>query len=130
VVIKGSEAKGAVREGVRRISSARGQWQDMPVPGVKMIPLRGDMERGAHASFIRFPAGADHGWHTHTHDVSMVVLEGAYLYRDEQGETRVGAGDYFFIPGGTKHWSGSGPNEGCIFYQESPDSFDLNPVEE
>lgn len=131
MVIKRSESSSKVVEerGVVRHASVRDTWEDMPVPGVKMIPLRGDLERGASASFIRFPAGSDHGWHTHTHDVSIVVLEGAYLFKDAQGqELRVGAGEYLFVPGGLKHWSGGDPVEGCVFYQESPDRFDLNPV--
>jgi quercetin dioxygenase-like cupin family protein len=112
------------------ISSKTGEWHDGPAPGVKMISLRGDMAKGAHATFTKFDAGADHGWHTHTADVTLVVISGAYLYKAEDGkEIRVGAGDYIFIPGGTKHWSGGDKKEGCLFFQESPAAFDLIKAE-
>ena len=58
------------------------------------------------------------------------MISGAYLFKDEHGkETRVGAGDYLFIPGGTKHWSGGDAKEGCVLYQESPGKFDVNKIE-
>ena len=34
-------------------------------------------------------------WHTHTADVWIVGIKGAYLYKDEAGEKRVGPGDFF-----------------------------------
>ena len=111
-------------------SSKTGKWVDGPAPGVKMLHLRGDMEKGEHATFTKFVPGADHGWHTHTSDVTLVVLQGAYVFNDESGkETRVEAGDYMFIKGGTKHWSGGDAKEGCTFFQESPGKFDLLKAE-
>ncbi len=115
---------------VVHVSSKDGKWVPGPAPKVQMIHLRGDVEKGAHATFTKFEAGTDHGWHTHTSDVTLVVISGAYMFKDEHGkETRVGAGDYMFIPGGTKHWSGGDPKEGCLFYQESPGKFDMNKVD-
>ena len=66
--------------------------------------------------------------HTHTNDVHVVVIKGAYLYKDSAGEKRIGAGEFIRIPGGTKHWSGSDPNEGALFYEESSGKFDVVPV--
>jgi quercetin dioxygenase-like cupin family protein len=31
-------------------------------------------------TFTKFAPGTDSGWHTHTRDISIVVLKGAYLY--------------------------------------------------
>jgi len=36
--------------------------------------------------------------HTHTNDVWIVVLKGAYLYKDDAGEKRVAAGDFLRVP--------------------------------
>jgi quercetin dioxygenase-like cupin family protein len=110
------------------VSSRGGDWQDAPhTRGVQQLAIAGIPDKGAYEMFAKFVPGADHGWHTHTNDVRIVVVSGAYVYRDESGkETRVKAGDYLFVPGGTKHWSGS--DEGCIFYQTSPAKFDLIPV--
>jgi quercetin dioxygenase-like cupin family protein len=111
---------------VVHMSSKDAKWAPGPAKGVEMVVLRGDREKGAHCTFTKFDPGSDHGWHTHTSDVTLVVLQGAYLFKDEHGkETRVGAGDYMFIPGGLKHWSGGDPKEGAVFFQESPGKFDL-----
>lgn len=124
------KARGVDEGAVMHVPSTTGKWVEHPVSGVKAIPLRGDMTTGAHACFTRFEAGADHGWHTHTHDLSLVVVKGAYLFKTEGGqEKRVAAGDYVFLPGGLKHWSGADRAEGCVFYQESQDAFDFNPID-
>jgi quercetin dioxygenase-like cupin family protein len=121
VVVKGQDGKTA-----KHVSSKTGDWKPGPIPGVAMIALHGDMKKGAHSTFTKFDPGADHGWHTHTADVTLVVISGAYLFKGEDGkEIRVGAGDYIFIPGGMKHWSGGDKKEGCVFFQESPAPFDL-----
>jgi quercetin dioxygenase-like cupin family protein len=74
--------------------------------GVTAAPIWGDASAGAHGTFIKFVPGYDAGMHTHTNDVWIVVLKGAYLYKDEAGEKRVGSGDFLRVPGGHKHWSG------------------------
>ena len=97
-------------------------------PGVGAAPVWGNPEKGAYSTFTKFKPGYDAGMHKHTNDVSLVVLKGAYLYRDEQGEKRVGPGEFIRIPGGHKHWSGGDAQEGALFYQHSTAKFDLVPV--
>ena len=60
------------------------------MPGVSMAVLWGDPDKGAHGTFTKFAPGYDAGTHTHTSDVWLVVLKGAYLYKDDAGEKRVG----------------------------------------
>jgi quercetin dioxygenase-like cupin family protein len=67
--------------------------------------------------------------HSHTNEVSIVVIKGAYLYRDESGEKRVASGDFLRVPGGHKHWSGGDKREGSLFYEESPGKFDFRSGE-
>ena len=50
-----------------------------------------------------------------TNDVWCVVIKGAYLYKDDAGEKRVGPGEFIFIPGRPKHWSGGDKTEGALF---------------
>ncbi len=69
--------------------------------------------------------GCDAGTHIHTNDVWLIVLKGAYLYKDYAGEKRVGPGDFIRIPGGMKHWSGADLKEEVLFYEESSGKFDL-----
>src|SRR4030095_6408909 len=82
------------------------------VPGVSKVVLWGDDAQAPYGAFTKFVPGKDVGMHTHTHDVWLVVLKGAYLYKDEAGEKRVGPGDFIRIPGGHKHWSGGGGGGG------------------
>ena len=105
-------------------SAAQATFKESPVPGVSMAVLWGDPEKGAHGTFTKFVPGYDAGMHTHTSDVWLVVIKGAYLYKDEAGEKRVGAGEFIRIPGGHKHWSGGDKTDGALFYQEGSGKFD------
>src|SRR5256885_9431890 len=49
--------------------------------GPSMDVLRGDPDKGPHATFTKFAPGYDAGWHTHTNDVSCVVIKGAIFTR-------------------------------------------------
>ena len=95
---------------------------------VSMAALWGDSNKGAHATFTKFVPGYDAGMHTHTNDVWIVGLKGAYLYKDDAGEKRVGPGDFLRVPGGHKHWSGGDTKEGALFYEESNGKFDSIPA--
>src|SRR6266699_5857748 len=74
------------------VSSAKATYKPSQMGGVSMQVLRGDPDKGPHATFTKFDPGYDAGMHTHTNDVSLVVIKGAYLYKDEAGEKRVGPG--------------------------------------
>src|SRR5256714_4033256 len=89
------------------------------VPGVSSYVAWGDTANGPFGGFTRFRPGYDAGMHTHTADVLLVVLRGAYLYRDDAGAKSVGPGDFIRIPGGHKHWSGGDSKGGAFFYQET-----------
>ena len=96
--------------------------------GVLTATIWGDDSAGAHGTFTKFVPGYDGGMHTHTNDVWIVGIKGAYLYKDEAGEKRVGPGDFLRVPGGHKHWSGGDKKEGALFYEESSGKFDFIPV--
>ena len=96
--------------------------------GSSMAPIWGDSNMEAHATFTKFEPGFDAGMHTHTNDVWLVVIKGAYLYKDDAGEKRVGPGDFIRVPGGHKHWSGGDKKEGALFYEEGSGKFDLIPA--
>ncbi len=106
------------------VSSAQVTFKPSPMGGVSMQTLVGDIDLGPHATFTKFDAGYDAGMHFHTNDVSIVVIKGAYLYKDEAGEKRVGPGEYLFVPGGHKHWSGGDKTEGALFYEQGAGKFD------
>ncbi len=96
--------------------------------GVSQQVLMGEPDKGPHATFSKFAPGYDAGMHSHTNDISIVVVKGAYLYKDEAGEKRVAAGEYLFVPGGHKHWSGGDKKEGAVFYEQGSGKFDTVPA--
>lgn len=110
---------------------AKASFSPMPggKPGVSMAPLWGDASAGAFGGFTKFVPGYDAGMHTHTSDVWIVGIKGAYLYKDDAGEKRIGPGDFLRVPGGHKHWSGGDKKDGALFYTEGSGKFDLNPAQ-
>jgi quercetin dioxygenase-like cupin family protein len=110
------------------VSSAQATFKPTSMSGVSMAALWGDMDKGPHATFTKFDPGYDAGMHVHTSDVWIVVVKGAYLYKDEAGEKRVGPGDFLRVPGGHKHWSGGDKTEGALFYEEGSGKFDSIPA--
>jgi mannose-6-phosphate isomerase-like protein (cupin superfamily) len=99
-----------------------------PAGGPTTAPIWGDAEKGAYGTFTKFAPGYDAGMHSHTNDVTIVVIKGAYLYKDDDGEKRVGPGDFLKVPGGHKHWSGGDKTEGALFYTQGAAKFDLIPA--
>ncbi len=109
------------------VSADQAKFSSMS-PGVSMATIWGNPDTEAHATFTKFAPGFDAGMHTHTNDTWIVVVKGAYLYKDEAGEKRVGPGCFIRVPGGHKHWSGGDKKEGALFYEEGSGKFDLIPV--
>jgi quercetin dioxygenase-like cupin family protein len=125
--VQGQQAKG--KDKVIFVSAEQANFKDMgPGPGVSMAALWGDANKGAHGTFTKFVPGYDAGMHTHTNDVWIVVVKGAYMYKDDAGEKRVGPGSFLRVPGGKKHWSGGDAKEGALFYEESSGKFDTIPA--
>ena len=115
---------------VVQVDSAKATFRQLR-PGVSKVMLWGDDTKGPYGAFTKFEPGLNNPLHTHTNDIRLVVLKGAYIYKPENGEERrVGHGQYLFIPGGDRHVSSGDPKEGALFYEESPGKFDLNPVPE
>jgi quercetin dioxygenase-like cupin family protein len=110
------------------VAADNAPFKQLPTGGVSMATLWGDTDKGVHGTFKKFDPGYDAGMHTHTNDVWIVVLKGAYLYKDEAGEKRVGPGEFLRVPGGHKHWSGGDKTEGALFYEEASGKFDSIPA--
>lgn len=121
------QKKQAKKQELTFISGDQAKFKEL-IDGASMAVLWGNDEAGPYGAITRFVAGFDAGMHTHTNDVRIVVVKGAYLYKDATGEKRVGPGDFLLIPGGTKHWSGGDAKEGALFYNEMDGKFDLIPV--
>jgi quercetin dioxygenase-like cupin family protein len=112
------------------VSADKADFKEMPggSGGVSRAIVWGDPDKGAHGTFTKFKPGYEAGAHTHTNDVSIVVIKGAYLYKDDDGEKRVGPGDFLKVPGGHKHSSGGDKAEGALFFETGSAKFDLIPA--
>ena len=112
------------------VDAAKAEFKEV-VPGVKKRILWGNHDKGPYGAFTTFAPGLVNPMHTHSSDVRIVVLQGAYIYRPRNGkEQRVSVGSYLSIPAGDVHVSAADPKDGALFYEESPGKFDLKVVEE
>lgn len=128
LVAGGSIVTAQAAKDVMVVDSATAQYKEV-VPGVSKAALWGDPVKGPYGAFTQFKPGVNNALHIHTNDLRMLVLKGAYVFKPENGpQKRIGPGQYFFIPGGTRHVSGGDEKEGALFYEESLGAFDLNIV--
>lgn len=106
------------------------KWVDMPdAKGVQQAVVRGNAQKGAHASFAKIAAGTEIPLHTHTAASRSVVISGTMLEGLEGQEPKeLGPGSYFFIPGDMKHTTACKTGAECVIYTEWSDTFDLKPV--
>jgi len=112
------------------VESASAEFKEI-VPGVKKKILWGDHGKGPYGAFTKFDPGLTNPLHTHSSEVRIVVLKGAYIYKPRNGkEQRVGPGSYISVPAGDVHVSAGDPKEGALFYEESPGKFDLKVVDQ
>ena len=118
IVVASSVGLAQKNKKVVYVSASDATFKPSKMEGVSMATLWGDPDKGAHATFTKFAPGHDAGMHTHTNDVWISVIKGAYLYKDDAGEKRVGPGDFLRVPGGHKHSSGGDKTEGALFYEE------------
>src|SRR4029077_19021045 len=126
---KASSTKKKKKKSLIYAAADKAKFKESPgAAGVSMAVLWGDPDKGPHATFTKFTPGYDAGMHTHTNDVWIVGIKGAYLYKDDAGEKRVGPGDFLRVPGGHQHWSGGDKTEGALFYEEGSGKFDLIPA--
>ena len=131
VAVCGQAQKTSASHNTKKVIYAaadKANFKQLPTGGVSMATLWGNPDKGVHGTFTKFEPGYDAGMHTHTSDVWIVVIKGAYLYKDEAGEKRVGPGDFLRVPGGHKHWSGGDKSEGALFYEEASGKFDTIPA--
>ena len=112
------------------VESGKAEFKEV-IPGVKKKILWGNDDVGPYGAFTKFDPGLTNPLHSHTSEVRIVVLQGAYIYKPQNGnERRVGAGSYISIPGGDVHVSRGDPKEGALFYEESPGKFDLKVMDQ
>ncbi len=115
-------------EKVKFVDSAKAEFKPAPAPGASFAVVWGDMETGPFGAFVKFEPGAKFESHSHSSQLRLAVIKGAYIYKGADGlEQRVGPGSFLTTPAGDHHTSGGDKKNGALFYMESNGKFDLVP---
>src|SRR3954469_25179232 len=69
------------------VESGKADFKEV-VPGVKKKILWGNHDVGPYGAFTKFDPGLTNPLHSHTNDVRIVVLKGAYIYKPQNGNER------------------------------------------
>ncbi|WP_084528914.1 cupin domain-containing protein [Nocardia crassostreae] len=105
-------------------------WRELPdTGGIKVADVGGDItSSGPYEAFVKFPAGKDNPFHTHTSDLPTVVLAGTFYAVIDGRRTEYPAGSYYNLPADLPHFSGCAPGVDCLLFQYQSDHFDLVPT--
>lgn len=107
------------------------KWEPNPgAPEVKMATVWGDVAKGPHGAFHKFPAGFSVPLHTHSADIRAVVISGTMIEGTEDGkETKLPPGSYFYQPHGVKHVTKCDAGSECVIFGTVSGKFDVAMVE-
>jgi quercetin dioxygenase-like cupin family protein len=126
--VAGAVAGDPVNKGIVQWALADLKWQAAS-GAPTMVVAASSAPNGSHCDFSKFPKGTKVPLHTHTADISAVVLAGQFGSAEEGKAVKPGGpGSYVFIPGGLKHTTECGADADCIIFDCQPGAFDLAPV--
>ena len=106
-------------------------WSALPErPGMLFAVLSGDPKTGPYTQLRKVPAGTVNPLHTHSNDLTNVVISGTwYTGSDDASARDFGPGSVIFMPGNWIHVSGCRPGAECVFYQDGKGKFDYHAAE-
>jgi quercetin dioxygenase-like cupin family protein len=99
--------------------------------GMKLAVVHGDPATGPVGFLIEVPAGGNSGLHSHTSDYHAVVLDGApahWLPHEANEGEPVGAGTYWFQPGGYDHGDRCTSDTACHAFVFMDKAMDFKPA--
>jgi quercetin dioxygenase-like cupin family protein len=101
------------------------QLEDLPLtaaaPGISFRYVHGEQ---ASFSVFELEPGAVLPSHSHHNEQIGMLIRGAITFRTEQGETEVGTGNIWVIPGGEEHGGTAGPEGATVLEVFSPPRHD------
>jgi hypothetical protein len=113
--------------GPHMVSFSDLKWTASPdMPGMEIAPLFGDPKTGAYTQMRRVRAGTDNGSHTHSNELTDVIISGVwYIGADAASAKDLTPGSVGVVPADWVHVSGCRPGSDCIFYQEGKGKFEF-----
>jgi quercetin dioxygenase-like cupin family protein len=106
------------------------KWVDVPGTPVKMATVKGDSQKGAHAAFLKLPAGFSAPLHSHTADHHVVVVSGTLTLTPEGGTAKkLGPGSWFEFTGKKKHTTACDAGADCLLFSVASAAWDLVPAD-
>jgi quercetin dioxygenase-like cupin family protein len=106
------------------------KWVELSqVKGTQFAALSGDPKTGPFTQMRKIPAGTDNGLHSHSSELTMVVISGVlYVGPDAASAKDFSRGSVIVLPADWVHVSGCRGGSDCIFYQEGKGKFDYKPA--
>ena len=106
------------------------KWVGVPNTPAKMATVKGDAQKGAHATFMRLPAGFSAPLHSHSADHHVAVLAGTLTMTPEGGMAKkLGAGSWFEFTGKKKHVTTCEAGPDCVLFLVANGAWDLVPAD-
>ncbi|MBC8238921.1 MAG: DUF4437 domain-containing protein [Alphaproteobacteria bacterium] len=99
-------------------------------PAISMGAAYGDMSKGGHGTFGKFPANFMTPFHTHTGAYHGVVIAGEMTnpFKGETNPPKMVPGSYWYVPENSVHATACVSATPCQFYFHASSSFDFHPV--
>ena len=106
------------------------KWVELPErKGMQFAVLSGDPKTGAYAQIRKVPAGTDNPLHSHSSEITNVIISGAWYTGPNSSSAKdFGPGSVVTMPADWVHVSGCRPGSECVFYQQGKGKFDFKPA--
>jgi hypothetical protein len=103
------------------------KFSDAGIGPLKVSPVFGDLGKGAHGTFVKFPAGYASPLHAHSDDYSGVVISGVLANEPSASakERPLAPGSYWFQKGKANHVTKCLSANECVFFITQPGRFDF-----
>ena len=92
------------------------KWVETPI-GPMASPVSGDFTKGAHVTYLKFPAGAKTPLHTHSADYVGIVISGNTRHAVKgvpDSERILPPGSHWSLPANVEHVSECLPGAECV----------------
>ncbi|MEZ5307938.1 MAG: cupin domain-containing protein [Pyrinomonadaceae bacterium] len=104
------------------------KWHQSPIPGgVTISPVAGEIMKGEHVTYVRFPAGTKIPMHVHSTDYIGIVISGNMRHPVKgkpSTDVQLPPGSHWSIPAGLEHQTECLEGLECVAVMIQKDHFD------